>query len=87
MNQKPAITPNEVNTWLRQGIAAARAGQQAQAREMLMQVVEIDEENLLAWLWLSGVVDSLEDRVVVERCDSRPRRAGALFAERALAGP
>ncbi len=74
MNQKPAITPNEVNTWLRQGIAAARAGQRAQAREMLMQVVEIDEENLLAWLWLSGVVDSLEDRVVVERCDSRPRQ-------------
>ncbi|HDD25451.1 MAG TPA: tetratricopeptide repeat protein [Chloroflexi bacterium] len=64
MNQKPAITPNEVNTWLRQGIAAARAGQQAQAREMLMQVIEIDEENLLAWLWLSGVVDSLEDQEV-----------------------
>ncbi len=49
---------------LRQGIAAARAGQRERARELLTRLVEQDEENALAWLWLSGVVDSLEDREV-----------------------
>ena len=49
---------------LRQGIAAAKAGQREHARELLMRVVEQDEENALAWLWLSGVVDSLDDREV-----------------------
>ncbi|MEE8392416.1 MAG: hypothetical protein V3S14_16680 [Anaerolineae bacterium] len=49
---------------LHQGIAAAKAGQREHARDLLMQVVEQDEENALAWLWLSGVVDSLDDREV-----------------------
>jgi tetratricopeptide (TPR) repeat protein len=29
-----------------------------------MQVVEADQENVTAWLWLSGVVDSLEDQEI-----------------------
>jgi tetratricopeptide (TPR) repeat protein len=49
---------------LREGIAAAKAGQRERARELLMRVVEEDEENLAAWLWLSGVVDSLDDKEV-----------------------
>ena len=49
---------------LRQGITAAKAGQREHARELLMRVVEQDDENALAWLWLSGVVDSLDDREV-----------------------
>lgn len=53
-----------MNDLLRQGIAAAKAGQRERARDLLMQVVEQDEENGLAWLWLSGVVDSLDDREV-----------------------
>ena len=47
---------------LREGIAAAKSGQRERAYDLLMQVVEQDEENVLAWLWLSGVVDSLDDR-------------------------
>src|SRR5215210_638691 len=46
---------------LQQGIAAARAGQREQARALLMQVVEVDERNEQAWLWLAGVVDTPED--------------------------
>jgi tetratricopeptide (TPR) repeat protein len=46
---------------LQQGIAAARAGQREQARALLMQVVEGDERNEQAWLWLAGVVDAPED--------------------------
>jgi hypothetical protein len=49
---------------LREGIAAAKAGQRERARELLMRVVDLDERNAIAWLWLSGVVDSLDDREV-----------------------
>ncbi len=47
---------------LRRGIAAAKAGQNKQARDLLTQVVELDESNEQAWLWLSGLVESLDDR-------------------------
>ncbi len=53
-----------VDDWLREGIAAGKAGQHERARELLMRVVEQDEGSAQAWLWLSGVVDSLEDREV-----------------------
>src|SRR5262245_50179489 len=46
---------------LQQGIAAARAGKRDEARALLMQVVEADERNEQAWLWLAGVVDTPED--------------------------
>jgi len=46
---------------LQQGILAARAGKRAEARALLMQVVEADERNEQAWLWLAGVVDTPED--------------------------
>ena len=55
---------DKLNSLLNDGIAAARSGQAAQARDLLMQVVEADENNESAWLWLSGVVESLEDRQV-----------------------
>ena len=38
--------------------------QRERARDLLMRVVEQDEENALAWLWLSGVVDGLDDREI-----------------------
>jgi tetratricopeptide (TPR) repeat protein len=57
-----ASAENELADLLRQGIAAARAGQREAARNLLMQIVERDERNAVAWLWLSGVVDSLDDR-------------------------
>ncbi len=49
---------------LRQGIAAAKMGQKETARNLLTRVVEQDECNLTAWLWLSGVVESLDDKEV-----------------------
>ena len=49
---------------LKQGIAAARSGRKAEARDKLMLVVELDEQNEQAWLWLSGVVESDSDRRV-----------------------
>ena len=49
---------------LRQGIAYAKAGRRQEARDLLLQVVELDEQNESAWLWLSGVVDSDDDKTV-----------------------
>lgn len=56
------MNANEIQTWLTDGIAAAEAGKRAEARELLLRVVSADENNAPAWLWLSGVVTTLEDR-------------------------
>ncbi len=55
---------DKINSLLNEGIAAARSGQAARARDLLMQAVEADETNESAWLWLSSVVENLEDRQV-----------------------
>jgi tetratricopeptide (TPR) repeat protein len=49
---------------LREGIAAARAGQAAQARTLLLRVVEADQRNVQAWYWLSRVADAPEEREI-----------------------
>lgn len=49
---------------LRRGIEAAKAGQVAQAHSLLKQVVEQEPRNEKAWLWLSGVVETDEQRLV-----------------------
>mgnify|MGYP001055394633 CR=1 FL=1 len=49
---------------LQEGVAAAQAGHRARARTLLTHVVEQDERIAVAWLWLSGVVDELEDREI-----------------------
>ena len=73
---------NLLKTLLEEGIAAAKAGQKEQARQCLMRVVEADETNEQAWLWLSGVVESLEDRqvclenVLALNPDSGPAKKG-----------
>jgi tetratricopeptide (TPR) repeat protein len=47
---------------LQQGIAASKAGQRGEAHRILLQVIELDPDNEGAWLWLSGVLDSIEER-------------------------
>jgi hypothetical protein len=54
----------EIEARLKQGITALKAGQREKAQELLMTVVEQDEDNEQAWLWLSGAVDSDEDKRV-----------------------
>lgn len=53
-----------VTTLLEAGIAAAKTGQRDEARHFLLQVVEQDEENVLGWLWLCGLVDDIEERQI-----------------------
>ncbi|MCB0166049.1 MAG: hypothetical protein KDI79_17580 [Anaerolineae bacterium] len=49
---------------LKQGLEAAETGHKVKARTLLTEVVTADEEQLEAWLWLSRLVDSLEDKIV-----------------------
>jgi hypothetical protein len=55
--------PNpQVEAFLRDGIAKARAGDKATARELLQKVVELDQYNERGWFWLASVVETDEER-------------------------
>jgi tetratricopeptide (TPR) repeat protein len=49
---------------VQRAIQSARAGRRTEARDLLLDVVESDPQNETAWMWLSGLVDSLEDRII-----------------------
>ncbi|GIV96521.1 MAG: hypothetical protein KatS3mg057_1178 [Herpetosiphonaceae bacterium] len=54
---------SDVAAALAAGIAAVQAGKREEARRLLLQVVQLDEYNEQAWLWLSSVVDSIDDAI------------------------
>lgn len=49
---------------LAQGIAAARAGRADEARATLLKVLETDDRSEPAWLWLSGLLETPDERRV-----------------------
>jgi hypothetical protein len=53
----------KIDAWLRGGIEATKAGQKAKARCLLEQVIEADQTNEMAWLWLSAVVDTKAEKI------------------------
>jgi tetratricopeptide (TPR) repeat protein len=79
---------DEPQRWLAEGIAQAKAGQPAQARELLLRVVERDERNVQAWLWLAGVVSDPQDkRIALENVlalepDNTAAKAGLEWLDR-----
>ena len=58
------MNQDQIDRILIDGITAAKNGENARAQELLIAVIEVDEENEQAWLWLSGSVDSDEDRQI-----------------------
>ena len=48
---------------LRQALQAARNGRELTARGLFQDVVHLDPDNELAWMWLSGLLDPLQDRL------------------------
>lgn len=54
----------DANQLVEKAITAYKAKQKSQARELLMEAVDLDDKHEQAWLWLSAVVDSLEDQQV-----------------------
>jgi tetratricopeptide (TPR) repeat protein len=49
---------------LQRAIQTARAGKRVEARELLLELVEVEPRNEMAWMWLAGLVDTLEDRII-----------------------
>ncbi len=49
---------------MRQGIEAAREGKKAEAKGFFQQVVDLDDKNEKAWMWLASVVETDEERRV-----------------------
>jgi hypothetical protein len=45
------------------GIAAVKAGNKPLAQKLLEDALRQDTDNLQAWLWLSGVLDSIEEKI------------------------
>ena len=53
-----------VSQLLQSGVKAAQAGNRAEARQMLLQVVEAEPKNENAWLWLASISDYPEELLV-----------------------
>lgn len=49
---------------LRNAVELARAGKKDAARDIFLRVVEEDPRNELAWMWLAGLVETLEDKII-----------------------
>ena len=55
-------TQQQLEQWLQEGIVAAKAGRLEQARFRLLDVVEQDQANEVAWYWLYQVFNHLDDK-------------------------
>ncbi len=51
------------NDILRQGIAAAKAGDKEQARRLLQQAIRLDPQSEAAWLWMASVAKDNRERI------------------------
>src|SRR5947209_4515791 len=62
-----AANTSEVQDLLRRAMEALTRGDKTTARDLLTSVLEADDRNEQAWLWLSGAVDSPdEQRICLE---------------------
>ena len=48
---------------LSEGITVAKAGNKAQAKDLLLELIEHDPANEMGWLWLASVSTTVEDTV------------------------
>jgi hypothetical protein len=55
---------DDIAHMLYDGAVAVREGRHADAQGLLLQVIERDEQNELAWLWLSGAMEDPADQQV-----------------------
>jgi len=58
------MEPTEIRGLLNDGIQAVRANDLPRARERLLRVLEADENNEAAWLWLSAALDDPADQLM-----------------------
>jgi hypothetical protein len=55
---------DDIARLLYEGAVAVQEGRHADGQGLLFQVIERDEQNELAWLWLSGAMDDPADQQV-----------------------
>ncbi len=53
---------DSASTTLTEAIAAARAGNRSEARELLARLLRADSSNVEYWIWMSAVVESPRER-------------------------
>jgi hypothetical protein len=53
-----------VSRLLSAGVDAVKERRLEEARELLYQVIDLDDRNEKAWLWLSGVVEGIDERII-----------------------
>ncbi|MEM6529596.1 MAG: hypothetical protein AAF653_14960, partial [Chloroflexota bacterium] len=53
---------DDIQTQLRQAIAAARSGDRATAMRLLQRVIEQDNRNETAWMWMASISTSTTDK-------------------------
>lgn len=82
------VVQQRAQNFLEQGQSAARAGQRELARRYLQAAVDIDADNVDAWLWLAGVQDdphnvkrSLEKVLELEPGNKRAKQGLKLIEE------
>ena len=61
---EPYDARSVVSRLLKAGVKAVQEGRLDEARELLYQVIDLDERNEKAWLWLSGVATGIDERMV-----------------------
>jgi hypothetical protein len=54
----------QIESLLEKGIEAARDNEKKRAQDILTHVIELDQYNEKAWLWLSSVVSMPADKAV-----------------------
>ena len=54
----------EANALVQQAQQALKAGNKSKAKDLLLKAVDIDEKNEMAWLFMSGVVDTPEEQLI-----------------------
>src|SRR5688500_15941887 len=57
------MTNPSADNLLQQGIAASRAGQADEARRLFAQAIQLNPHNEMAWLWMSSVVQTDDQRI------------------------
>ncbi len=61
---KPENALTEAAEMLNAGIKAAQEGRRGEARNLLLQVTELDSENENAWLWLASISEYPEELLI-----------------------
>jgi len=53
-----------VDAMVREAKRAIRAGNKSEAQALLLKATELDQSNEQAWMWLSAVVETVEDQMI-----------------------